>query len=31
MMHPMPFSILTDAITTPQVSCFITHTTARDP
>ena len=24
---PVPFSFLTDAITTPQVSCFITHTT----
>jgi tRNA uridine 5-carboxymethylaminomethyl modification enzyme len=26
---PSPFSSLTDAITTPQVTCFITHTTAR--
>ena len=25
---PEPFSTLTEAITTPQVSCFITHTTA---
>jgi tRNA uridine 5-carboxymethylaminomethyl modification enzyme len=26
---PTPFSFLTDRITTPQVSCFITHTTAK--
>ena len=26
---PTPFSTLTDSITTPQVSCFITQTTAR--
>ena len=26
--QPLPFSFLTRAITTPQVSCFITHTTA---
>jgi tRNA uridine 5-carboxymethylaminomethyl modification enzyme len=26
--QPVPFSFLTDRITTPQVSCFITHTTA---
>ena len=26
---PSPFSTLTDSITTPQVSCFITQTTAR--
>lgn len=26
--QPLPFSFLTSAITTPQVSCFITHTTA---
>jgi tRNA uridine 5-carboxymethylaminomethyl modification enzyme len=26
---PSPFSSLTTAITTPQISCFITHTTAR--
>ena len=26
---PVPFSTLTDSITTPQVSCFITQTTAR--
>ncbi len=25
--EPVPFSLLTDRITTPQVSCFITHTT----
>ena len=25
---PTPFSFLTDQITTPQISCFITHTTA---
>ena len=25
--QPVPFSVLTRAITTPQVSCFITHTT----
>ncbi len=25
---PTPFSFLTDRITTPQISCFITHTTA---
>ena len=25
---PVPFSMMTSAITTPQVSCFITHTTA---
>ncbi len=25
---PSPFSFLTDKITTPQISCFITHTTA---
>ncbi len=24
---PVPFSLLTDRITTPQISCFITHTT----
>ena len=27
--NPTPFSTLTDVITTPQVSCFITQTTAR--
>ncbi|MFN4140619.1 MAG: tRNA uridine-5-carboxymethylaminomethyl(34) synthesis enzyme MnmG [Aestuariivirga sp.] len=27
--HPVPFSFLTRRITTPQVSCFITHTTAK--
>jgi tRNA uridine 5-carboxymethylaminomethyl modification enzyme len=26
--QPVPFSFLTDQIATPQVSCFITHTTA---
>lgn len=26
---PVPFSVLTDRITTPQVSCFITHTNGR--
>ena len=26
---PVPFSTLTDSITTPQVSCYITQTTAR--
>jgi tRNA uridine 5-carboxymethylaminomethyl modification enzyme len=26
---PVPFSFMTDRITTPQVSCFITHTTAQ--
>ncbi|MCB1378717.1 MAG: tRNA uridine-5-carboxymethylaminomethyl(34) synthesis enzyme MnmG [Alphaproteobacteria bacterium] len=26
--HPIPFSALTERITAPQVSCFITHTTA---
>lgn len=27
--RPMPFSFLTTAITTPQISCFISHTTAK--
>ncbi len=26
--EPAPFSLMTDGITTPQISCFITHTTA---
>ncbi len=27
-VEPVPFSLLTGRITTPQISCFITHTTA---
>jgi len=26
--EPVPFSLMTDGIATPQISCFITHTTA---